>query len=126
MLTARAPTGYNRPAMEARRIKSALLAVLLLAPALLCAADRGIPALRDSNRRLSAVEGIHCFCHGAQRPGEGSVRAPESPSPRALYFPLAAPVLDAGHPRSLIVVFPPAPPGVLAREPLTPPPIVLA
>jgi len=112
--------------MESRRLHALLLAVLLLAPALLCAAGQGIPALRDAGRRLSAAEGIHCFCHSASRGGEGSLRAPEAPSPRALYFSVDAPVLNAGGAQFLTFALLPGPPDVPSREPLTPPPIVLA
>jgi len=109
--------------MELRPLKASILALLLLAPALLCAADRGIPALRDAGRRLSAAESIHCFCHDASLPGEGTLRAPDTPSPRALYFPVAAADLRPIAGDRLVFASPPAPPVIPAPEPLTPPPI---
>ncbi|MDP3939417.1 MAG: hypothetical protein Q8R92_14955 [Deltaproteobacteria bacterium] len=64
-------------------------AMLILAPALLCAtsprdaspAGPGTPAAR-----INAKEGIHCFCHPAGEARSGVIRAPESLSASAHYL----------------------------------------
>ncbi len=107
------------------RARAILLALLLLAPSLLCAADPAERSVPRGARRIGSTEGIHCFCHSGSQPGAASMSQPDAPSSRALYAATVAFALDRG-PASMIVVVPDIPAaGLVSPKPPTLPPNAL-
>ncbi len=100
-------------------------AMLILAPALLCATSLGnfsTAGPSSAAARMNAGEGIRCFCHPAAE-RSGVIRAPENVSASALYL---IALLD-GRPDTVAGRL--APDSALfaadqpAPEPLLPPPV---
>jgi hypothetical protein len=108
------------------RARAILLALLLLAPSLLCAADPAERSAPRGARRIGSTEGIHCFCHSASQPGAASMSRPDAPAARTLYATVAAFVPDRGSVSMIAVVREIPAAGLVSPKPPTPPPNALA
>lgn len=100
-----------------------IAALLILAPAVLCATAPRPGAPAGASRSLRGSEGIHCFCHKPAAGTAGTIQSSEAPAARIVYLPQA--LITGRHARP--GALPHARPGVPALrpapEPLLPPPI---
>jgi len=108
------------------RARAILLALLLLAPSLLCLADPdGLSAPRVPSR-IGAAEGIRCFCHPGAQEGAASLSKADGPVARLLYAATVVHALEPGSPPAIFAHRDIPAAGLISLEPPTPPPIVSA